>query len=126
MTITRSAVGESCSIDEVTQNSPAYLAGVRPGDVPVLIQMNELRLPQTKPISYNDFSQMESGENRPITFSVFRSPIINSSIEGNNNRDTKPAAAAAVSSSINRNGEEGGNNVARSSNLNLVRLTISV
>ena len=123
MTISRSAVGESCSIDEVTQNSPAYLAGVRPGDVPVLIQMNELRLPQTKPISYNDFSQMESGENRPITFSVFRRPIINSSIEGNNNRDTKqPAAAVSSSRRPNRNGEEGGTNVnASSSNQNLVR-----
>ena len=117
------------TIDKVTPDTPAYHAGVRPGDVPVLFQMNERRLPEAKRMSYNDFLQMENGGIRPMEFNVLRRAIINSSIGDNNNRDTKqPAAAtaAAVSSSINRNGEEGGNNVARSSNLNLVRLTISV
>ena len=110
------------TIDKVTPDTPAYHAGVRPGDVPVLFQMNERRLPEAKRISYNDFLQMENGGIRPMEFNVRRA-IINSSIEDNNNRDTKqPAAAtAAALSSINRNGEEGGNNVASSSNLNLVR-----
>ena len=110
------------TIDKVTADTPAYHAGVRPGDVPVLFQMNERRLPEAKRISYNDFLQMENGGIRPMEF-IVRRAIINSSIEDNNNRDTKqPAAAtAAALSSINRNGEEGGNNVASSSNLNLVR-----
>ena len=118
MTITGQNVGGAVEIDKVDPNTPAYHAGVQPGDVPILFQIDESGNLQVKCISYNDFSQMAKGSIRPMEFNVKRRAINNSS-EDNNNRDTKQPAAAQ-STLTNINGEEissnTNTNVARSSN----------
>ena len=85
------------SIDKITPNSSAYHAGVRPGDVPMIFQIDEKGRTLHKRISYKDFLSMARGGIRPMEFSVLRRAIVNSSSEDNG--DTKQPAVAAVSSS---------------------------